>query len=278
MKFCLSKLSEENKTLFNDMMNEIHIDLKWVYNTPPSGNKFYRAPDEKEEIKETREEERGTRMMVMIVMARPRMDLDKGQMFDGKIGMFPFLDPNRPKPNNMLPQVDEAAVKKMLLDQVLPAISKRWPRSWPNKTSDVVTLYINPIKPHPPANDRELLVGFYKSGIPIQWGAKPPESPDLNLLNLGMFQEFQSLISRKSKGGILYASRLVFRLIEASKVEQCFLTYQASMIYILTHEGNLNPTLPSLEGVEKVQLENLPESLVCSEFLVDRARKFVWYN
>nr|GMD13246.1 Transposase, Tc1-like protein [Ipomoea batatas] len=138
LQFCISMIdssSSHNNPSFIDMYDRIHIDEKWFFLSRTS-QKYYLLPEEDEPYRTCKSKKFITKVMFLCVVARPRFDLERNEMFDGKIGMFPFV-------------YKEPAKRR-------------------SKNREAGTLETKPIE-------------------------SPPNSPDMNVLDLGFFRALQSL-------------------------------------------------------------------------------------
>ena len=141
--------------------------------------------------------------MFLCVIARPRFDEDGNCTFDGKIGMFPFATEkpaerrrdNRPrgtmetKPVSVTRQVS----REFLIEMVLPAIKEKWPLEdrW-----NPIFIQQDNAKTHVSPNDPEFLEAAAAGGWDIRLRCQPPNSPNTNILDLGLFAALQSLFKK----------------------------------------------------------------------------------
>ncbi|ETV69001.1 hypothetical protein H257_15151 [Aphanomyces astaci] len=111
------------------MHNYVHVDEKWFFITTVK-RRFY--------LYDELLAERAAKVMFLAAVARPRYDPHKKKMFDGKIGIWPFvkklaalrMSKNRLKgalefkPHN----VDANVYQHMIMNEVVPAIQVKMPR------------------------------------------------------------------------------------------------------------------------------------------------------
>jgi hypothetical protein len=78
----------------------------------------------------------------------------------------------------------------MYINEVLPAIKEKWPREHAHET-----IYIQQDNApcHVPLDDEEFCRAVSDGGFDIRLTFQPPNSPDLNVLDLGFFSAIQSL-------------------------------------------------------------------------------------
>ena len=106
--------------------------------------------------------------MFLAAIARPQKDYEKGEMFDGKIGIWPFAEvvkakrssKDRPKGTPELKQilsVKKETIRKMLFENVLPAISRKWPPYKRRQEVPGVVIKLDNAGPHLSPTDKALL-------------------------------------------------------------------------------------------------------------------------
>ena len=114
--------------------------------------------------------------MFLAAVARPRYDPSRKQFFDGKIGIWPFVYQEPAKRNSRnrakgtlvtknIEIVNAAACKKMILENVIPAIKAKFPVAYKKKSIHVQQ---DNSKPHSYNNDEELIAGSSTEGWSIQ--------------------------------------------------------------------------------------------------------------
>jgi hypothetical protein len=199
--------SEDPK--FQGGYNIVHMDEKWFYKTKGSQN-YYLGNDEEEPYRSCQSKHYIDKVMFLCVTGRPRFDADGNCTFDGKIGMFPFVTEkpaerrsgNRArgtmetKPLN----VTRLVSREFLIQKVLPAIKEKWPLE--DRWSPIFIQQDN-AKTHVLPNDPEFLEAAAAGGWNISLICQPPNSPDTNILDLGLFAALQSLFQKKSPTSIL---------------------------------------------------------------------------
>ncbi|KAH9137158.1 hypothetical protein AeRB84_017962 [Aphanomyces euteiches] len=118
------------------MHNLVHVDEKWFYVTKVK-RKVYAFADETLAMRHAKSKSFVTKVMFLAAIARPRYDHHRRTFFDGKLGIWPFVEctlakrtsKNRPKGTPVLsPQsVTAEAYREMMLQKVFPAINARMP-------------------------------------------------------------------------------------------------------------------------------------------------------
>ena len=271
----LKWITKAQQTLvFNDMMNIIHLDEKWFYLTTPKKS-IYLAPGETPPHRTTKSKRYIAKVMFLAAIARPRVLLS-GEIWDGKIGMWPIIEwtpakrksRNRPAgtlvPSNL--NVNQNVYRKMLLDDVIPAILAKWPHE---EFGTKIMLQQDNARSHVPVNDactKEAFDLLRSDGWDLTLYAQPPNSPDTNILDLGFFASIQSLQHRrdaKNSAELISFVLEEFELYPASKIACTFLTLQSCLLEMLKCDGGNSYKIPHLRKSAQIRLGRLPENLVC---------------
>lgn len=147
LQFCISMLDKNSlphEPKFVDMYNMVHIDEKWFYMTKKT-EKYYLLPIEEEPHRTCQSKNYIGKVMFLAAMARPRFDEEGNDLFDGKIGIFPFvtLEPAKRNSKNIdagtlvlkaSTSVKRKDIKAFLIEKVLPNIQEKWPKEDRRKT------------------------------------------------------------------------------------------------------------------------------------------------
>ncbi len=127
---------------------------------------------------------------------------------DGDIIIWPFVQlipgkrdsKNRPKRKLELKpcSVNKETYKEFLLPKVFPSISEKWPgrRPWE------IALQHDNVPAHVPGDDPGIVSAGNCGRTSIELVPQSPHSPDLNILDLGLFNDFQSLQYKTSPSTI----------------------------------------------------------------------------
>lgn len=207
--------------------------------------------------------------------------------FNGKIGIWPFVyqqaarrsSKNRPIgtiETKCIEAIDKTQIKKMLIDKVLPAIRAKWPRNWAGKSGNSIYMQFDNAKPHP--SESELIDELKKDDFDIKFKFQPPNSPDLNVLDLGFFNSIQSLqhqIEQKTIGDLIAATCKAFEDLDDVKLNNIFLTLQLCMMETLKNDGSNRYKVPHMGKGALIRRGMLPESITYPDVIVQRANDFL---
>jgi hypothetical protein len=92
-----------------------------------------------------------------------------------------------------------------MINFLLPAIKQRWPAS---ERGTTIWIQQDNAKTHIPVDDPEFVAAAQADGWDIRLTCQPPNSPDLNILDLGFFAALQSIFHKLSPGSTLHSVSL----------------------------------------------------------------------
>ncbi|XP_074314595.1 uncharacterized protein LOC141649819 [Silene latifolia] len=207
----------------------------------------------------------------MATVARHRYDEDGVVLFDGKIGIFPFIyeaealrsSKNREKGTlevKPIESITKEVIKQCLIERVIPAIKAKWPLN----ASRRIYIQQDNAKPHISAQDLDFLSVAKSDGFDIDLVCQPPNSPDLNILDLVFFRSIQTLQHKKCPESILELIESVGKAydeIDNEKLKFVWVFLHACMNEILRDEGNNSFLIPHI-GKRKVQRTGILETKV----------------
>uniref|UniRef100_A0A803MBY7 Transposase n=1 Tax=Chenopodium quinoa TaxID=63459 RepID=A0A803MBY7_CHEQI len=126
------------------MYDFVHIDEKW-FKLTKKNHRYYIAKNEKGVHRTESANSHGPKFMFTAACAKPRYN-DQGECyFDGRIGIFPFTtqeaakrkSKNREKRtliSKPIAKVTKEVTRRMLIDQIVPAIKAKWPNDGTSRT------------------------------------------------------------------------------------------------------------------------------------------------
>ncbi|KAI3928371.1 hypothetical protein MKW98_023972 [Papaver atlanticum] len=191
VEFCLKMITEGMNVFRNpsfiDMYDRIHIDEKWFYITKTS-QKYYLHAEEDEPLRTCKSKRFITKIMFLTVVDRLRFDHAKQEMFDGKIGIWPFVIREAAKRNSKN-LFYKKIIQNCMINELLPAIVEKWPFT----SYKTVIVQQDNARPHVHENDEKFMQAVRSYGVDIRLLFQPPNSPDLNVLDLGFFRAIAAL-------------------------------------------------------------------------------------
>lgn len=202
LRFCLSLLVGDNHlniSMFSNMLDIIHIDEKWFYLTKKN-QRYYILPNETPPYRTCKSSNFIMKIIFLCGVARPRYDHMRNKYFSGKIGIFPFItkepakraSKNRPAgtlQTKPILHITKDVTRHIMVDNLVPAICSMWPGG----NGRIIFVQQDNAKPHLSSDDLEFTEAARKLGYDIRLCFQPPNSPDLNVLDLGFFRAIQTL-------------------------------------------------------------------------------------
>ncbi|XP_010445048.1 PREDICTED: uncharacterized protein LOC104727658 [Camelina sativa] len=281
LQFCISMLDKHtipHEPKFVDMYNMVHIDEKWFYMTKKTEN-YYLLPTEEEPLRTCQSKNYIGKVMFLAAMARPRFDKEGTEIFSGKIGIFPFvtMEPAKRRSKNReagtlelkaVTSVKREDIKACLIEKVLSVIHEKWPLEDRGKT---IFIQQDNARTHIECGDKDFQEVASSNGFDIQLMCQPPNSPDLNILDLGFFSAIQSLQHKECPKTIEDLVRAVeesFENYPTEKVNHIFLTLQLCMQEIMKVGGSNKYKTPHMSKSVLERDDQLPIQISCDPLLV----------
>ncbi|MFZ9075472.1 MAG: hypothetical protein ACO2Z3_06685 [Flavobacteriaceae bacterium] len=213
------------------------------------------------------------KVMFLAPIARPRRNPSgNGFEFDGEIGIWPFVvqEPAKRSSRNRVRgtlvtkpiNVSKEVFRSYLLEKMIPEIVRKWP-----VRREQIRIQLYNARPHISTNDPDFIEATRRiRGLSINLVRQPPNSPDVNVLDLGFFRSIQTLCDEEDPRNIHEMIQGVvqkFYEYNPELIDNVFLTLQNCMIEILKNGGSNDYKIPHL-GKQKLRNQGiLPVSLVC---------------
>ncbi|XP_047079445.1 uncharacterized protein LOC124690046 [Lolium rigidum] len=172
--------------------------------------------------------------------AQPRYGKDGLVTFDGKIGTWAFIketpavkkSKNREKGTIEIKpvKVTRDVMRNYLCELVIPAIQDKWPDEDEGRT---IFIQQDNAKPHVLPHDEGFRQAVAQTDLDIKLLQQPPNSPDLNVLDLCFFRSLQSLTDTSAPNNIrelIHGVEEEYRNYEVNKLSRSFITLQSCMI------------------------------------------------
>ncbi|GAA0162730.1 hypothetical protein LIER_18760 [Lithospermum erythrorhizon] len=202
--------------------------------------------------------------MFLAALARPCFDTYGNVLFDGKIGIFSFIykEPAKRKSKNRVAgtlvtkpilSITQDVIRSCLIEKVFHAIKEKWPHY---RQNSIIYIQQDNTRPHISPFDDKFCETAQGDGFDKQLTCQPPNSPDLNVLDLGYFRGIQSLQYReapKTIDELMAAVEKSFQELSPSALNRVFLTFQECMIEVLKCKGGNDYKIPHMrkENLEK---------------------------
>jgi hypothetical protein len=162
-------------------------------------------------------------------------------------------------------KVNRDRMREFMVNKVIPAIHERWP-------DEGKTIYIqrDNAPSHVKPDDEALLNAISITGRDIRILQQPPNSPDMNILDLGFFRSLQSFTDQLNP---IIIDQLIegviaeFNKYEVEKINRIFLTLQSCMIQVIRLRGGNWYKIPHMNKGGLLLQNALPDRLYCDKAL-----------
>lgn len=168
----------------------------------------------------------------------------------------------------MEPNYHDYVLKELLIGKVLPRIRERWPQVDFGKT---IYIQQDNAPTHVDPSDEDFRAAASQHGFDIRLKCQPPNSPDLNILDLGFFSAIQTLqhqVCPRTIEELVSAVENSFDEYPTNLVNRIFLTLQSCMQEIMKVQGKNTYKIPHLKKAIMEKEGNLPLQMSCNHVLV----------
>lgn len=228
-----------------------------------------------------------TKVMFMAAVTRPTYDTDGEVIFDGKLGMWPFVEHgiakrssvNRPAvaPETRSVTMGRDEHRDMLVKNVIPAIRSKCP---PFLRNLPLVIQQDGSRCHVQPDDPAIRVECSREGWNIRLEAQPPNSPDLNILDLGFFASIQALQYEESPSNtdeLIANCYSAFAKLRDTTLDDTFVSLQTVMECVIQEFGGNTYKWPHIGKAKLRRTGLLGRNYVCDEsvYLIGAAYHFL---
>jgi hypothetical protein len=261
---------------YHDYYDSVHVDEKWFFITEAQ-LRMYLVPGEAPPQRSVPHKSHIIKVMFLAAIARPRYDAAGECTFDGKIGMWPFVEyvpaqrnsVNRPAGTIETKSitVTKRVYRQYMIEKVLPAIKLKWP----DRDREIVIQQDGP-NSHIKENDAAFMEAAEAGNWLIRLLTQPAQSPDTNTLDLSFFRALQS--AQWDHGFANTIDGLIAQVITAyeefppRKIDFGFITLQSCLDEILSSNGDNTYKIPHMgkerllrDGVLPARVRASPQAL-----------------
>jgi hypothetical protein len=274
LDFCLSFVDSTTYS-FDSFDGTVHIDEKWFYLTRGEQS-YYLDADEELPYRAVKSKRYITKVMFMAAVMRPITE-NGVVIFDGKLGVCPFVvadeaqrtSKNRPAGTVELKSVtvDRDEHRRMMLDNVISAIKEKVPLSYNTRQ---LVIQQDGARAHVKTDDPAIVAACTEGGWSMKLDVQPPNSPDLNVLDLGFFCAIQSLQHEHAPSTVeeLIASKMAaYADLSPTKLNDTFLSLQHIIECVIQCFGSNAYQRPHM-GKDKLRRAGLlPHDYVCDKLI-----------
>ena len=266
---------------FQDQYNTVHVDEKW-YHLIEDGTRYLLVDGEAAPDRRVRHKKYIEKIMFLCAVARPRR-LSDGTWFDGKLGIWPFGHMGAAKidsknrlagtPEWVNVKIDRDEYRSMMLNNVIPAIIQKFP-GFGGRTQPVIRIQQDGAPVHIANDDPTWLEELQALGVDkqIDLYTQPSQSPDLNILDLGIFNAVQARYRQevpRTKLDIIRCVNKAFNEFPREKLNDIWLTHMNVMNEILLSNGDNDYTLPHMGKGKLKRQGKLPVTIPITEYATE---------
>jgi hypothetical protein len=160
-------------------------------------------------------------------------------------------------------------MRSYLISKVLEAIRIRWPRE---DAGRMIYIQQDNARTHVPVDDEDFKIAAARTVFDIHLINQPPNSPDMNVLDLGFFASLQSKTDKTNSRNLdeLIANvENEFRNYDVNDLRNVFLTLQGCLIEVMKAGGGNKYKIPHMNKERLEALGLLPRSLNCDRQLYE---------
>jgi len=171
--------------------------------------------------------------------------------------------------------VTRDTIRKFLIEKVLPAIKEKWPAE---ERGRPIFIQQDNAKTHIAVDDPDFCRDAQADGWDIRLMCQPPNSPDLNVLDLGFFAALQALFEKSSPSNIQeIESNVIKAYLEypVDRSNRVFLTLQGCMIEIMRAKGGQHYAIPHMKKGTLERIHQLPVRLQVDKEIYQDAMNFI---
>lgn len=177
--------------------------------------------------------------------------------------------------------MDKEKYTSLLINNLLPAIIEKWPRSELEDDYSIIKIQQDGAKAHIAENDEFWLDALEEFNLlnKIELYTQPSNSPDCNLNDLGFFRALQSRYYERcpsNAGEIITLVEEEYEKFDCCIINKIWLSYQCVLNEIIENYGNNDYKLPHMQKDAVLKANNkLPRCLQVTEMAKNLYRDFV---
>jgi hypothetical protein len=263
---------------FLDMMDRVHLDEKW-FHMCQDGEGYYLCADEEPPERYVKHKGYIGKVMFLCAQARPRWDSHRNMQWDGKLGIWPIgnytlaqrSSVNRPAGTTEWENVNMCndLYRDMLLNFVFPEIMNKWPVGQWNDPNFKIKVQQDGAGGHSKFDDAYLTQALEDLGLTdkISIYTQPPNSPDLNICDLGLFNALQAAYydhAPKNEVELITLVEQTYADYPHQQINRLFVTLQSIFNCILEHHGGNQFKIPHMNKARLEREGRLPVAIVCT--------------
>jgi hypothetical protein len=237
---------------FLDQIDRVHIDEKW-FHLCQDGEGYLVLEDEVAPERHVKHKGYIGKVMFLCAQASPRWDHHTNSQWDGKIGIWPIGKYKVAERNSkhrpagtmewVSETVDNENYRDMLVNNVLVEIMNKWPVGQWADPAFKIKVQQDGAGGHCSHSDEYLTNAIEELGLTnkVSFYTQPPNSPDLNILDLGLFNALQAEYYDKAPKNEVELITMVeetYAVYDYRKVNRLFITLQTIFNSIIEYNGD----------------------------------------
>jgi hypothetical protein len=275
----LSFRDPTNPSLYQDMMDMIHVDEKWFFLTQDK-EKYLLTPSEEEPYCTVCHKSHITKVMFICAIAWPRYDEHLKEWWDGKLGIWPVGDMvetqrrSSIRPRGTLVWRNKSLTKEVyrsyICNKLLLAIWEKWPIHDKHRKKMIRIQHDN-ASSHISNDDPTFQEDTMGLGLKVLIMFQAANSLDVNLNDLGFFWAIQSATNTvmENEMQLIKHVKQAYDEYPHEKINNCWLTLMSVFNCIIEDGGGNNYKIPHL-GKQKLKHQGwLPYVLEVTEHTAD---------
>jgi hypothetical protein len=266
---------------FLDQMDRVHIDEKW-FHMCQDGESYLLCMDE--ELPERYVKHKGYigKVMFLCAQARPRWDHTANKQWDGKIGLWPIgkytlaQRSSKHRPAGTVEwdneNVDHELYRDMMINFVFTEIMNKWPVGQWNNPAFKIRVQQDGAGGHTKFDDLYLMEALEDLGLTekISIYTQPPNSPDLNICDLGLFNALQAAYydnAPKNEVELITMVEQTYADYPHEMINRLFITLQTVFNSVLEHNGGNQYKITHMNKGRLEREGRLPVAIACTHAL-----------
>ena len=155
--------------------------------------------------------------------------------------------------------VTKEVYRDLLITKLIPAIVERWPVS--DRNSRKIFIQQDGAKNHIREDDKLFNAALEENGVNAVLYTQSPNSPDVNLLDLGFFTAIQSFndAAPRNEEELIKAVGEAYKNYPREKINRTWLTLQCCFNQTITHHGDNDHNIDHILKEKLEQNGNLPD-------------------
>jgi hypothetical protein len=233
------------------MMDRVHIDEKW-FHMCQDGEGYLLCQDEEPPERYVKHKNYIGKVMFLCAQAHPCWDHHTHSQWDGKIGLWPIGKYTKAQRNSKHRpagttewenhNVDHELYRDMMVDFVFTEIMNKWPVGQWNNPNFKIRIQQDGAGGHTAHDDLYLTQALEGLGLTdkISIYTQPPNSPDLNICDLGLFNALQAAYydnAPKNEVELITMVEQTYADYPHEMINRLFITLQTVFNSVLEHNG-----------------------------------------